>query len=449
MTRRGLWYFWGFWVLTALLWLAFNPEILSSGTGVFVLRPQVLQASGLLAICAMSVAMILSLRPRWPERPLGGLDKLYRLHKWLGIGALGLSVFHWLWVEAPKWAVQASLIERPARGPRPEITDPIEAFLRGLRHTAEGMGEWAFYGVVLLLVIALIKLIPYRLFRYSHRLMPLAYLVLVFHTVVLFDYDEWLTPLGLPLALLLLGGSYAALVSLFSRIGAGRRVGGEIAALCFFPGVHALETVIRLGQGWPGHRAGQFAFVTSNPVEGAHPYTIASAWTPKDPTVTFIAKELGDHTTGLADKLKVGQRVTVEGPYGCFTFDDGRARQIWIGAGIGITPFIARLKELAAAGPDVPCPTIDLFHVTREVDEAALERLAKDVQAARIRLHLLISARDGHLTGERIRAAVPDWREASLWFCGPRRFGITLRDDFATQGLAIERDFHQELFEMR
>lgn len=45
-------------------------------------------------------------------------------------------------------------------------------------------------------------------------------------------------------------------------------------------------------------------------------------------------------------------------------------------------------------------------------------------------------------------AAVPEWQTASVWFCGPPRFGQALRDDFVAHGLPPDR-FHQELFEMR
>ncbi|MCR8548915.1 ferric reductase-like transmembrane domain-containing protein [Salipiger sp. P9] len=448
MARTNLRLFWGFWIGAAALWLVLNLDLFSA-TSVFALREFMMQWSGTLAIAAMSVAMILSLRPRWPEGRLDGLDKMYRLHKWLGIGALGLAVFHWLWSEAPKWAIGAGLLPRPERGPRPEITDPVQSYLMSFRGTAESLGELAFYASVLLLVIALVKLVPYRIFRYTHRILPLAYLALVFHSVILLDYDMWLTPLGPVLALLMLAGSYAAVVSLLGMIGRRRRVAGEITALRSYPGVRSLETEIRLGDGWPGHEAGQFAFVTSNKIEGAHPYTIASAWKPEDPTIAFVTKELGDHTSTLAEKLKVGQQVTVEGPYGRFTFDDGRPRQIWIGAGIGITPFLARLKEMARSAPDTQRPEIDLFHSTREVDDAALERIAADAQAANVRLHVLIDERDGFLGGERIRELVPGWRDASLWFCGPSGFGKSLRADFAAQGLDVEERFHQELFEMR
>lgn len=137
--------------------------------------------------------------------------------------------------------------------------------------------------------------------------------------------------------------------------------------------------------------------------------------------------------------------MQIEGPYGCFTFDDSQARQIWIGGGIGITPFIARLKQLAmdrqaySGRPHVQ--TIDLFHTTAE--------LTADAKAAGVRLHLLHDPRDGRLTGERIRETVPDWKQASIWFCGPAGFGAALRKDFANSGLPVARHFHQELFAMR
>lgn len=455
MTRLNRGLFWGFWSALTLLWLVFNTGVFSV-SGLFPLRTEMVQLSGVLAMGAMSVAMVLSLRPRWFETRIGGLDKAYRLHKWLGIGALVLAVAHWLWVNAPKWAIGFGLAARPQRGggagSGPPAAEGVEAVLRGLRHTAEGWGEWAFYATVVLLVVALVKLIPYRVFRLTHRLMPVVYLVLVFHTVVLLDYAMWATPLGWLMAAMMAGGSWAALVSLVGRIGAHRRVRGEIVALKPYPGVRSLEAVIALGTGWPGHKAGQFAFVTSNRREGAHPYTMASEWDIDSREITFVAKELGDYTSTLGQTLKVGQEVVVEGPYGRFTFDEGVAgaapRQIWIGGGIGATPFLARMKELAANPGRARVP-VDFFHTTREVDEEGLARMQTEAEAAGIRLHILIDDRDGFLTAERIRETVPDWRAASLWFCGPAGFGKALRADFAAAGLPVERRFHQELFEMR
>ena len=86
---------WGTSALLTVLWFAAEPTVFQP-TGFFVLRAAMMQYSGIIAMGAMSVAMILALRPRWPEHWLGGLDKMYRLHKWLGIGALVVAGAHWL-----------------------------------------------------------------------------------------------------------------------------------------------------------------------------------------------------------------------------------------------------------------------------------------------------------------------------------------------------------------
>ncbi|MBR0679730.1 ferric reductase [Roseomonas eburnea] len=439
--------FWGLLLVLAALWAAADPFALAPA-GFFAFRGGMVQGTGILAMGCMSAAMILALRSRWPERWFGGLDKMYRLHKWLGIGGLAFAVAHWLWSQGPKWAVGQGWLARPARGPRPMPETAVEAFLLTQRGAAEGLGEWAFYAAVALIAVALIQLIPYRLFYKTHRWLAAAYLVLVFHSLVLTNFGYWTTPLGVVMAALLTYGSFAAVVVLLRRVGAGRQVRGTISGLGYYPELRVLEGEVAVPEGWPGHRAGQFAFVTSDPAEGAHPYTIASAWSDADRRVTFIAKELGDHTRTLRQKLRVGQAVKIEGPYGCFTFDDDRPRQIWIGAGIGITPFIARMKQIALE-PPATRQEIDLFHPTAELSAEAIARLTADAQRAGVRLHVLHDARDGRLSGDRIRAEVPGWRDAGIWFCGPAAFGQALRRDFAAHGLPVGRQFHQELFAMR
>jgi len=74
--------------------------------------------------------------------------------------------------------------------------------------------------------------------------------------------------------------------------------------------------------------------------------------------------------------------------------------------------------------------------------------LKADAKAAGITIHILVDDRDGFLDGARLRDLVPDWKSASVWFCGPAGFGQALRSDLLANGLVVE-DFHQELFEMR
>ena len=443
--KRITWVFWGFLALLTGLWFMADT-LLPAQRGYFDFRTVWVQYTGVIAMGAMSLAMVLAVRPVWLESHLDGLDKMYRLHKWLGIGALVVGTVHWLWAKGTKWAVGWGWLTKPARsGPAPEFTG-LEALFRGWRGTAETMGEWAFYGAAVLIVLALIHRFPYRLFAKTHKLLAVAYLVLAIHTVVLVQFDYWVQPIGWVMALLTLAGTVSALIVLLGRVGAARKAGGVIEALQPYPALGVLETTLRVDQRWRGHRAGQFAFVTSDRAEGAHLDTIASAWNPQERRISFVTKALGDHTATLPQTLAVGQHVTVEGPYGHFTFEGPEPRQIWIGAGIGITPFLARMKQLAREG--AAPREIDLFHPTAVEDAAALDKMRGDALAAGVRLHVLVDQRDGRLSGERLRAEVPGWREASVWFCGPAGFGQALRADLVALGLPGAA-FHQELFQMR
>lgn len=439
--------FWALLLGLSVLWIAASlplPETLN----VIAVRNLLVQYSGVLTIGAMSVAMILATRSKWLDRWLNGLDKSYRLHKWLGIAALVTAVVHWLAAKGPKWAVAWGAIEAPNRqrgtGAAPDIAT-VQELLHSLRGPAEMLGEWAFYAAVALIAMALARRIPYRFFAATHTLLAVAYLALVFHAAVLMDVDAWTQPIGIVTALLMIGGVVAAFLALTRQIGRRRRVAGRIASLRHFPSMKVTEAEITVDAAWPGHDAGQFAFVTFNQKEGAHPFTIASAWSSATRSITFISKGLGDYTELLSSTLRVGDAVAVEGPYGRFTFEDAKERQIWIGAGIGITPFIARLKHLAAA-PDGK--SIDLIHCVPEIAPEAQQLLESDVSAARVDLHLVRDGKDGLLTGSRLREMLPDWSSASVWFCGPAAFGEALRQDLVANGLR-PADFHQELFNMR
>jgi len=414
-------------------------------------RDAVIQYSGLLAYWMMSLSVILATRLRIVETFMGGLDRVYRVHKWMGIAGLILAVLHWIATQAPKWAGALGLLSggRPPRGPRPEFTNPIEQLFMSWRGVAEEIGEAAFYIAIVLIVIALVHRVSYRLFAKSHRLFPIVYLALVFHAVVLIKFSYWTTPIGILTGALTIAGVVSSLLILFRRVGKGRTVTGVVAEVTRYEGARATRIDVDVPPGWSGHKAGQFAFLTVPPSGEAHPFTIATDWNPQARRIGFVVKELGDHTRELPERIAVGASVTIEGPYGRFLFDDGRPRQIWIGGGIGIVPFIARLRETAAKRDSRVFPKVVLFHTTTERDEAALARLAADAAAAGVELHVIHTAVEGRLSGDRIRALVPDWREAGFWFCGPERFADEIKADLARQGFDVEHGFHQELFAIR
>ena len=453
--NRIKWIYGTLFTTLSVLWL-FAEQPWTRSYSFFQLRAIVVDYTGFIAMGAMSLAMILAIRPVTLEPWVGGLDKSYRLHKWLGITALVAGTVHWLWATGVKWAVGWGWLERPQRGPRPVIDESIqrsflehlEGHFRGMRHTAEFVGEWTFYVAAVLIVLALIKWFPYRHFFKTHRILAAAYLLLVFHSVYLIKFSHWTShsPVAWVSLLLMVGGTVGAVSSLRRRIGIQRRALGAVETLKHGDGV--LEVCIRLPRDhWEGHDAGQFAFVSFFDGNGkeAHPFTISSAWK-NDGLLRFHVKSLGDHTARLPATLKEGDRAMVEGPYGCFRFESDKPRQIWVAGGIGITPFLAKLEEFVHCNPAKGA--VDLFYCVRNPDEAFVENLAQLARAAGATLHVIVDGRDRLLDAEKLCADVPEWKDASLWFCGPSGFGYALRQGLVSRGLEAKY-FHQELFEMR
>jgi len=404
------------------------------------LRQEAILLSGLLSIAMMSLAMLLSTRPAWLETPLGGMDRVYRAHKWAGLLAGLFAILHWLGDQAG--GPIKSAIGKAGRLPKEEYA----GLLGKLQHLTKDMGEWAFYAIIIMLLLALWKKFPYRPWRLLHRAMPAIYLILAAHAALLSPFAYWRQPAGWLLALLLAVGVWAALCSLRASIGRGRRADGEIVAIELHP--PALTTVSCRLRGWRGHRPGQFAFVTFDEREGAHPFSIASA-DRGDGCLSFQIKALGDYTRLLPQRLRPGQRLRVEGPYGRFDLNrlDRRARQIWVAGGVGVTPFLAWLEALQAE-PD-PALAADLHYCTRARDgdpfAARLEALCAGLPGIRLSVH-----DDGR--GERLDAGAllldaDQARRAEIWFCGPNGLAAALKNGLRHRSEIIR--FHQEAFEMR
>lgn len=85
---------WGLLLVLSAMWLPADT-LVPDPSSYFAFRTVFVQYTGVIAIGVMSVAMVLALRPRLIERPLDGLDKMYRLHKWLGITTLLVATLHW------------------------------------------------------------------------------------------------------------------------------------------------------------------------------------------------------------------------------------------------------------------------------------------------------------------------------------------------------------------
>ncbi|TDR82971.1 ferredoxin reductase family protein [Paludibacterium purpuratum] len=394
-------------------------------------RQQLILLSGVQLMTVMGAAMLLATRSPWLESLLGGLDKMYRLHKRLGIASGVLLATHWLIKLSPPLFI--------ALGVEPMLRHGGHHGGFSLAGLAREIGSWSAYLMLALVLLALLRRLPYGIFRKLHTLFAPLFLLGAFHGAVLMPAAFWPTPIGALFALTILAGTLAAIWVLTGRLGRARRHAGLVQSVVTLPG-GMVEVSCQMGQDWPGHRAGQFARVTFDAAEGAHPFSIACGENSQG-HLRFIIKGLGDYTGRLAETLRTGMPVTVEGPYGRFLPGRPEQSQAWVAAGIGVTPFLAWLETFAQRGGMLD--RVDFYYCVPAAEQAVhLAELRRQCAATGARLHLIDSAH-----GERLQPAMLPAVEA-VWFCGPAAMGTAL-----AEGL-IHRDgrkprFHAEAFVMR
>jgi predicted ferric reductase len=425
-------------IIMAWAW-SYRIQLASGTAAPGSIYDSALNLSGLLAIAFMSITVMLSTRPAWLETPLNGLDQMYRLHKWTGILAVIFAALHWL------TEMSDDLLES-LFGSQAEQDYP--AFIDMMRDAAEAIGEWVIYLLIALVLLTLWKRFPYKFWRYLHRAMPVLYLLLVFHAIWLAPLVWWQQPVGILMALLLSGASLASIVSVSGKVGQSRQSHGTIIKVST-PTTGITEVVCQLDKKWQGHRAGQFAFVTFDPFEGAHPFTIANA-DHGNRQLTFQVKALGDYTRQLHQKLKAGQSLSVEGPYGRFNFKhrNANAEQIWVAGGIGITPFLARLDALQHQPGPVPAAHIHYSTHNRATDPFVSRLQETCAGLGEIQLHIHDSQQGEKLTAAQLLAGHTNKGAMEVWFCGPAAWAKTLEKELREK-LTGRLYFRREAFDLR
>ena len=441
------------WMIIAavsVLWWMSEPQLLSS-TQFFQWRSALIQYSGVLSLALMSIAMVLALRLPVIEQWVHGMDKAYRVHKWLGIAGVSLGVIHWLMYKVPKWLVAAVWLEKPVKhtgaGPSGNNFVGFELWVKELRDIGLDLGEWGFYFLLVLLAVSLWTVVKYKPFKLSHRLMAVVYLMVAVHSVLLIKHAYWGGPIHFIAFGFALMGSAAAVYSLFGFVGRANRYPAKVVSTRYFPQARVMELVLAPGindQGkpWQGHKAGQFAYVRFGN-EDPHPFTIVSG--EHDPEIRFLIKELGDFTTNLYQRVKASDEVVVEGPYGRLEFDVNKP-QVWVAGGVGIASFFAILSSLKALKRH---PPVHLFYCTRGLDSHLVDELWNAARQAQVKLNVIDTAISPRLNVEQIAKECGDLSRYEFYFCGPEVFSRTLKKELEAYRFDIEYHYHEGLFVMR
>lgn len=377
----------------------------------------------------MTANLILATRPRGLEQWIGGLDRVYELHKWSGALVLFLILAH----------TQIGF-------------EQVEGVLPpgSLSEAAVEIAELALYPFAGLILISLIKRlprvpfeIPYHFWRWSHRLMGVVFVMLAFHQLFVKAPFGPADLISQWLVLMAVIGLAALIWTLIQRPLRSR--GYTVVNVVKLPNA---TRVTAEPTGRPLRLlAGQFAILSAKKAGllEPHPFTVSGLGDAG--TLEFSISPLGDFTKRLRDSLEIGDRLSIQGGYGTFRPQDGPKPQLWVAGGIGITPFLAAAEALS---PDME-GEIQLVHAVPSqavaVGEDRLRAVAERVPGFTYYLHPSDTA--SRLTGDIILDLLAfDLSTAEMWFCGPAPLRVALQSQFKAAQKAPRR-IHYERFEFR
>ena len=381
------------------------------------------QYFGVCALIAMSIVQIFATRITGLETVFGSMDRIYVLHKWLAILAMLLMLLH----------------------------DTIDAEMDGLgRETTlselgETLGEISLYGFLILVTLSIATFVPYHLWKFTHKFMGAPFAAGAIHFVLIQKPMALTDPLGLYTIICCLIGVVAYLYTLLpTEIFKGWRnysvshienTGGALAV-----------TLTPSGSGHK-HRAGEFAFLELNAtgLSEIHPFTISQAPN-KERSLWFTIKNLGDFTGSLEPHLTVGTKAKVSRPFGHFHLNHGKTEQVWIAAGVGITPFVAWAQALRETDGHANL----FFCVTSRADAPHIEEIEAIANAKpNLNLQVIESRISGRLSAGQIAAAVTGPKsKVSIAFCGSKSMREALHAQLVEAGFTRRR-FRYEEFEIR
>lgn len=362
--------------------------------------------TGIWGMALLLVAAILCCRVPGFDQPFGGLTKLWKLHHLLGAIGFLMILTHPILL-----AVAAAEIS-------------LDAAVYTL-FSSQSAVLWGWVALIALMIFmaptfAFFGKPDYQRWKWMHKLSGVTVVFALVHTLMLSRTlpGLWGDAVWGLLALMALGAIGYRWI--FSRWRG--RLPYKVTEVTH-PANNVVELTLQPQRAHLKYLPGQFVYLTPfcRELESGnneeHPYTLSSS--PCEPTLRMAIKALGDGSRALLN-LAINTEVGVEGPYGRF-FDPKASpdqAELWIAGGIGITPFLARLRHHVRLSQDV---NIHLIYCVQ--DEARLvfgdelQQLSNNISGLSFTPHFFYQ--QGPLTSCFIKQHCPDFAQRYTYICGP------------------------------
>lgn len=385
-------------------------------------------------------SLVLMLRFRALDRRFGGLDRQYFAHHIAGTLAYLLLLAHPVLLVAAAWVASpqsAAALAQP--------------WGQGAALIAGWLG---LAGLMAMMFATFFSGMAYARWKRLHAASALAYVFALAHVAELLPaWGEG--RLGAIALVVAMAGGFVA-IALRRQLD---RTALDARSFVVERATRVSPTTIEVALAPPAagapfaYAAGQFVFVAFDAGPGYagcrdyHPFTIASA--PGGARFTLLIRALGGCTARMQG-LAPGTRAHVQGPYGgMFREADFTRPQVWIGGGIGITPFIA-MAEALPASTCAPAASVDVYMLARDPHDApglaALRAAAARVPHLRL---IELTANEGP---QAVRAAVlaasAPLAARDIYLCGPPGMLEATLAWLAAEGVPDAR-IHAERFDFR
>jgi len=387
------------------------------------------QIAALVGMTMFALTFILSTRLKIIEELFGGLDKVYLAHCVLGGTALILILFH---------PILLVLKFIPSNIPL-----AAEYLLPG-GYWSINFGAIALLGLIGLIFATLYANIKYNKWKFSHKFLGAVFALAVLHIFLVrgeasrdFIFEGYYI-YALVVSLIGLGGFiYSSLIKRSIRKETKYHVDSivkkkDVHEITFSPEESPLK-----------YKAGQFIFVKFHNrklTNEAHPFSIASK--SNAPKIKIFVKELGDFTQNL-HHLRIGDKVSIEGPYGKFNKDEEDYDQIWIAGGIGITPFIGMAEDFSTKKTN---HRVELYYSSRDENDFIELNKFKEIEGENKHFKLIpwITRERGHLDVKKIIEKSGSLKNKKIYLCGPVEFKKSIKKELIANKVSGKNIYEEE-----
>lgn len=403
-------YFFGLLSLSLVFWFWWSNSgflMLGDRSDIFVSLGRL---TGLLAAYLVLWELLLIGRQPWLER-IFGLDRLADLHHWNGLFCWLFIVLHPIFLSLGYGLVSNQNAWKQFLDFLLEWDDLIPAFV----------GTLIFVIAIVLSVITIKKHLKYEFWYFVHLTIYLAIIMTFGHQLELgYDLQDrlfaiywYLLYAGVVISLLYFRFWLPAYNFYRHRFCVSQIVKENKDNISIYISGRNLEGFHFL--------AGQFfslRFLNKYYYQ-SHPFSVSSV--PGRNYLRFTVKYLGDFTDNLEDKIKVGDPVVLEGPYGLFISKRAKhEKTAYLAGGVGITPIRPLIEESLGEKDGVL-----LFANNTEEDAIFKEELDDLVAKSNDRLRVVQIWRQGQgcesgfIDEEKIIRLIPDYLERDFYICGP------------------------------